>query len=41
MAKIGSYAQQVSLLNQLNANYKAAQKAATQIATGSNKWSGR
>lgn len=35
MAKIGSYAQQVSLLNQLNANYKAAQKAATQIATGS------
>lgn len=35
MATIGSYAHQVSLLNQLNSNYKASQKLATQIATGS------
>ncbi len=34
MAKIGSYAQQLSLLNQLNSKYSSAMKHATAIATG-------
>ena len=34
MATIGSYAQQLSLLNQLNMRYSSAMKHATAIATG-------
>ena len=34
MATIGSYAQQLSLLNKMNYNYKMAMKSANQVATG-------
>ena len=34
MATIGSYAQQLSLLNKMNYNYKMALKSANQVATG-------
>ena len=34
MATIGSYAQQLALLNTLNMNYSKAVKSANQVATG-------